>query len=384
MNDRRKVKVLHVITSLGQGGAQTVLTALVTTTADVVEHTVVSMLDDSPYGDVLRERGVNVSGLNMQRGRVSPTPFLAVRSILRTANPDIVQTWMYHADLLGGVAARLSGFHRVVWGIRNSYAHAPLTRGIVRLCALLSRWTPSIIACCSSEAARAHQALGYRRDKFRIIRNGCNLARFRPDATARGRIRQELGVSQEETLLGMVGRWDAQKDHANLLEALSHLTTHGIAFRCALVGPSMSDDNSTLVSTIHRLGLGDQTMLIGPRFDIPEIMNALDVHVLSSASEAFPNVVAESMACGTPCVATDVGDAAMIVGNPEWVAPPRSPVALAQAVERALACVRRDGRDVVGKRCRDRIEANFSLERMVDAYRVLWAEVMQNPHGRLP
>ncbi len=376
--------MLHVITSLGQGGAQAVLTALVSATADEVEHTVVSMLDDSPYGEVLRRRGVDVASLNMQRGRLAGIPLLSVRRLLRAKRPDIVQTWMYHADLLGGSMARLAGCRRVIWGIRNLHVDAPLTRGISRACALLSRWVPTAIACCSSEAARAHQALGYRREKFRVIRNGCNLARFHPDSSARDRIRLELGVRQEETLLGMVARWDVQKDHPNLLQALSYLVAHGVAFRCALVGTNMSHDNAKLLATIQRLGLEKRTMLIGPRTDIPDIMNAFDIHVLSSASEAFPNVVAESMACGTPCVTTNVGDAALIVGNPEWVAPPRNPVALAQAAERALACIRRDGRDVVGKRCRDRIAANFSLERMVNAYHALWNEVMQNPHGRLP
>ena len=383
MNACEKPKVLHLITSLAQGGAQAVLAELVSRTCGEVEHTVVSLLNEMSYAEVLRKRGIHVATLHMKRGAVPRVPLAAILRILRNVSPDIVQTWMYHADLLGGSMARLAGCRRVIWGIRNLHVDAPLTRGISRACALLSRWVPTAIACCSSEAARAHQALGYRREKFRVIRNGCNLARFHPDSSARDRIRLELGVRQEETLLGMVARWDVQKDHPNLLQALSYLVAHGVAFRCALVGTNMSHDNAKLLATIQRLGLEKRTMLIGPRTDIPDIMNAFDIHVLSSASEAFPNVVAESMACGTPCVTTNVGDAALIVGNPEWVVPPHDPVALAQALEQSLERIRRNGREALGKLCRDRIAAHFSLERMVAEYRDLWNDVVRTPTERL-
>ena len=383
MTSHKKTKILHVIGGLTLGGAQAVMTRLIENTLSDAEHTVVSMLDEGVYGKPLRRKGVCVVTLNMQPDQITKIPVLAMRSILRSAQPDIVQTWMYHADLLGGVVARLSRCNRVIWGIRHSdldpARSKARTRRIARLCAFLSRWIPSAIACCSNEAARVHQSLGYRSDKFRIIHNGYDLESFRPDAGVRSRIRSEWHISENELLLGLVGRWNAQKDHANLLQAMSRVASRGLAFRCVLVGPDMARTNPEVVELLRRhAGLQDRIMLMGPRFDIPAVMNALDIHILSSSfGEACPNVVAESMACGTPCVATDVGDAALIVGNPSWVAPPRDPAALATAIERAAGDLDRDGRDAVGSRCRDRIAANFSLARMVDAYRALWSEVAE-------
>lgn len=379
VNNDRRMRIVHIITSLASGGAQAILTTLVLKTRTDVEHTVVSMLDDGVHGETLRDRGVNVIALNMERGRITIGSFFSLLRILHSARPDVVQTWMYHADLLGGVAARLSGHMGIVWGIRHSDLNVgcnrTMTRGVARFCALLSRWIPALIACCSEEAARVHQNLGYRGDKFRIIPNGYDLSAFRPDGAARARVRSEWRIEKQELLIGLVGRWNAHKDHANLCRALSLLTAGGMPFRCVLVGPNMTKANPDVLALLRGSGLENRTILAGRRIDIPAVMNALDIHVLSSVGEAFPNVVAESMACGTPCVVTDVGDAALIVQHPGWVVPPRDPTALAKAIERAVSDVRREGRDAIGNRCRERIATDFSLEKMVTAYKTLWTEV---------
>jgi glycosyltransferase involved in cell wall biosynthesis len=385
MKKQQRIKVLHIITGLNQGGAESILSSLVLATLGDVHHTVVSMLDDGVYGGRLRDQGVRVEALNMKRGKVTLAPVLALRHILKTARPDVVQTWMYHANLLGGIVAKLTGCDNIIWGIHHSNLDSgrnkAVTIQIARFCALVSRWVPAAIACCSSEATRLHQSLGYRRDKFRIIPNGYDLACFRPDEVLRTRLRAEFGVGDNELLLGLVGRWDPQKDHANLFGALSHLAKGGMHFRCILVGSNMTNTNKGLLALIANTGLQEQIIMAGPRTDIPAIMNGLDIHVLSSMGEAFPNVVAESMACGTPCVTTNVGDAAIIVGNREWVAPPTNPAALAFCIRKVFADLQRDGRDFIGCRCRERIVANFSMERMVDSYKNLWAEVVSTNTG---
>jgi glycosyltransferase involved in cell wall biosynthesis len=372
------VRVLHVITSLGQGGAEGVLYRLVSASPPGIEHIVVSLMADAYYAPRLRTRGVEVHALNEPRGRIGVSSVVRLRRLLARMRPDIVQTWMYHADLVGGLVARWAGVRSVIWGIRNSNLDGRSSisaRTIARICARLSGWLPAGIACCSVRAARVHQALGYPASKLVVIPNGCDVSRFDADGEARASVRAQWGVLPDDVLLGMVARWDAQKDHANLLRALVRLDASGPRLRCALVGTGMDRDNRALATMLAKLGLTARTILAGPREDIPAVMNALDLHVLSSCAEAFPNVVTEAMACGTPCVVTDVGDAALIVGATGWVVPPRDAAALAGGIDDALATVTARGRAELGRACRTRVEDHFGLGRMVEAYQALWRQV---------
>ncbi len=174
-------------------------------------------------------------------------------------------------------------------------------------------------------------------------------------------------------VIGSVARWNPQKDHANLISALSLLARQGRDFRCILVGPGLERSNAELWTLIAESGLENKVVLLGPRYDIPAIMSAFDLLVLSSYTEAFPNVVAEAMACGTPCVVTDVGDAALIVGNTGWVSRPRDPHALALSIETALPAVQSAQREAISQACRQRIVETFGLERMALAYRSVWS-----------
>ena len=331
----RPLRVLHVITGLGQGGAESVLFRLATHAGEPVEHVVVSLTDEGIYGERLRAAGIEVHALGMPRGRVSLGGFLALRRLIAGKRPDAVQTWMYHADLIGGVAARLAGVRAIAWGIRNSGAHLERSsrsaRMVLRACAFLSRRVPRAIVCAAQDAAERHAAKGYRRDRMTVISNGYDLSRYAPDAQAGARMRQHWNVPADAPLIGCVARWDPLKDHANLLRAVAALVRDGrdAGLRCVLVGRGMTGENAELAALIERLGLAERIVLAGPSDDVPAVMNGLDVHVLSSCAEGFPNVVAEAMACSAYCVVTDVGDAAFIVGETGIVVPPEQPEALA-------------------------------------------------------
>lgn len=376
------MRLTHIITGLNDGGAEAVLYRLCShDTANT--HTVISLMDEGKYGPLLRQVGVTVHCLNLPRGRVHLSALWRLWRWLRQQRPDVVQTWMYHADLLGGVVARLAGVRDVVWGIRHTTLEpGKSSRGtiwIARLLASLSRRVPRRVAVCAHNAVAVHGALGYDTARMVVIPNGYNLEQFAPDAVLRDRLRAEWGVSEKLPLLGMVGRLDPQKDHANLLQALMRLRQQGENFRCVLVGAGLTEDNFTLVRHIERVGLKDQVHLLGRRNDISAVMNALDLHVLSSAfGEAFPNVLAEAMACSTPCVTTDVGDAAFIVGDTGWLVPPCDSVALAKAIGEALA-LRADGVGWQARRraARSRVVTQFGIERMVAAYCKLWRDASE-------
>jgi len=377
------MKILHVITGLNNGGAEAVLCRLVT--ADHIlgnEHVVISLMGRGSYADRIEQAGSTVECLNMPQGRITLSGVMLLYRRMKAINPDVVQTWMYHADLLGGIIARLAGFRAVVWGIRQSNTNRKENRRlnyfIIKLCAFLSHYVPARIACCSEKAIAGHLLAGYRADKFTLIPNGYPLDRACPDPEARARVRSELGLNGAGTVIGMVARFDPQKDHRTLLRALTLLTQNLCAFSCLLVGADMSPGNEELARLIGEAGIKLHTHLLGPREDIPSIMNALDLHVLSSASEGFPNVLAEAMACGTPCVSTDVGDAALIVGSAGWLVPRRNPVLLAQAITTALneRTQRPAAWEERQQACRNHIVDNFGLERMVSSYRALWQSAL--------
>jgi glycosyltransferase involved in cell wall biosynthesis len=371
--------ITHIITGLNDGGAEAVLYRLCTHDT-AFRHTVISLMHEGKYGTLLVQAGVTVHCLNLPRGQVRLAALWRLWRLLRQLRPDVVQTWMYHADLIGGVIARLAGVRNVVWGIRHTTLEpGKSSRGtiwVARLLARLSRLVPRRIAVCAHKAVAVHGALGYDTTRMVVIPNGYNLAQFAPDATARARLRAEWAVSDALPLLGMVGRFDPQKDHANLLLALDTLRQQGLSFRCVLVGAGLTESNSELARHIQHTGLKEQMLLLGQRDDIPAIMNALDVHVLSSAyGEAFPNVLAEAMACGMPCVTTDVGDAALIVCDTGWVLPPRDSEALANGIDQALKCWQhRNSWQERQRVCRQRIEAHYSLEAMVTSYSRVWRE----------
>lgn len=368
--------IVHIITGLNNGGAEAVLYRLVTNDTKH-KHVVVSLMGMGKYGPMLEEKGIEVVCLNMPQGKLTLGGVLTLWKTLRKHKPNVVQTWMYHADLVGGVIAKLAGIKQINWGIH----HTDLVPGesskatifIAKLCAKLSNFIPSKIVCCAQRSAEVHSALGYNQSKMVVIGNGYELAKYVPNVELTKQLIDELSLPNFP-VLGMVGRFDPLKNHENLLQALGLLKNKGYEFSCLLIGPNMDSNNQALGQWITDNMLSENVILLGQRPDIPAIMNTLDVHLLSSVSEAFPNVLAEAMACGTPCVTTNVGDAAVIVDNTGWVVPPKNPIALAEGIEEALLEMQNQPQTWQERQhnCRKHIEENFSIEIMIYKYHDVW------------
>jgi glycosyltransferase involved in cell wall biosynthesis len=367
------VKVLHVTTSLGQGGAETVLFRLVGA-SPMIQHRV-ALLGDAytHYVPYLRDLGVDVDKVGLDRG-VTPLPgMMRLYQSIRQFSPDVVQTWMYHANLFGGLAARAAGVPRIFWGIRSharSAAAPASTRIVSSLCGFLSSRVPTGIISCSERARTSHIAQGYEASKFLVIPNGYDLSTFRPDESLRRRFREELGLDRHDVVVGMVARWHTDKDHANLLAAMRIVWRTQPQVRLVLAGFDMVAENTALLQLVNSADGKHRTMLLGRRDDVAAVMNGLDLHVLSSSTEGFPNAIAEAMACGTPCVSTDVGDASLIIGETGLVAPSGNPGALASAIDSALRAFS------IGRRnenCVNLIRDRFSMDRMAASYLDTWA-----------
>ena len=370
-------RIVHVITGLGDGGAEAVLYRLCT--ADTANrHTVISLMDHGKYGAMLEAAGISIITLGLQHGKVTLASFWRLHCAIRDLRPDAVQTWMYHADLLGGLAARIAGVRNVTWGIHNTTLDTKQSRRstilIAKICALLSRRIPLKIVCCAEKSRLAHAEMGYDIERMRVIPNGYDLSIFKPDPTVGAALRSDLGLGITELVIGCVARFDPMKDHENLLKALALLRLRGQAPTCLLIGAGLDAENRQIADWITQYAPGGQVRLLGRRGDIPALMNALDLHVMSSLSEAFPNVLAEAMACGTPCVSTDVGDAAAILGETGRIVPPCDPAALADGIAEMLTARYAPEWSLRRSAARAHVAENFSLARMVEAYNRAWDE----------
>lgn len=370
------MKVFHIITGLNDGGAEAVLYRMCITDT-IATHVVVSMMGPGKYGPLLEEAGVEVYYLNMPRGRVSLSGLARLYRTLKQIKPDIVQTWMYHADIIGGLVSWVAGFKYIFWGVHHSILEKKVSKRstilIAKLSAKLSNYLPHSIICCADKALTVHTEVGYQKDKMVVVYNGYQLDKFYINKPLGSNVRAELNIKDNEIVLGMVSRFDPQKDHENLLQSLALVKKELPAFKCLLVGADLNENNTILVAQVELLELESNIILLDQRDDIPAIMNALDIHLLSSFTEGFPNVLCEAMACGTPCVTTDVGDAAMIVGNTGWVVPPRDARALADATLQAI----NEKKNTLAWQQREltaqqRIVDNFSIQTMVNNYHKVW------------
>lgn len=382
------ITIAHIITGLGQGGAETMLLKLLQQT-DRTKFSVrvISLLaPPGPIAARIEALGIPVAALGIGRRVPNPAGLWRLAAMLREGRPDLVQTWMYHADLVGGVAAKLASIRLpVIWNIRQSNFDPKQSRRrtihLARLCAALSSRVPARIICCSNVARRVHVAMGYDERKFQVIPNGFDLVAFRPDPDARVALRDELGLSADTRLIGMVARFDPQKDHQTFIRAAGLMHGRLPNVHYVLCGTGVDSANAELMTWIERAGLTGVCHLLGQRNDIARITTALDLATLSSAyGEGFPNVLGEAMACEVPCVATNVGDSAHVIGDAGRVVPPRDPEALASAWSELLVAGESAIRDL-GKRARRRIVDNFSIAGVARTYEATYQSVTTSTVG---
>ena len=379
---RAPVKVMHVITSLDVGGAESQLARLVASGgAGAVSHSVVSLKPGGGLRAVVEDLGIGVRDLGVGRKPSAVAGLARLAKLIRTTRPAVVHSWLYHADLLATLALALSGRRRetrLIWGVRNSdmdmRRYARSSRYILKVLPRLSSRTDLVL--CNSEAGRTvHGRLGYRPPRWRVVPNGVDVERFRPRLDERAAIRAELGLNDEQFVIGMCARVDPKKDHGTFVKAAVTLAETVPEARFVLIGAGTDEPGSPLDRAVVRSGIGNRIVRLGLRSDVGRLHAALDVATLSSAfGEGFPNVVAEAMACGVPCVATDVGDSAAIVGNTGFVVPPRDPAALA-AGWNGLWKEGRDAREERGAAARRRVSDRYSLVSMVGAYHALYGEL---------
>lgn len=368
------MKIVHVITGLNDGGAEHTLFKICKHDK-FNEHIVVSLTGSGKYTPLLKKLEIEV--YNLEANFFSAHKFFFLIKLLRLLNPNIVQTWLVHADLIGGIAARLAGIKNVIWNIRYSN----LERGkakittvlIVKILSKLSFFIPKLIIIVSKKAKKIYETKGYDKKKLIFIPNGYDLSSLSIHESKKITFYKKNNINKGVPLIGNVARYDPKKDHPNLINALSIIRSKNIEFFCILFGNNIDQDNIELISQIKKLKLSNYVKLFGQNKNIPEVMNGLDIYIQSSSyGEGFPNVVAEAMACGTPCVVTDVGDAALIVDKNGWIVPPNNSQKLANAIEKAISEMKSINWNKRCEEARVRIEKNYDIHNMIKLYDDVW------------
>lgn len=380
------MKALHIITALNFGGAEAMLAKLVDEHAMRAAHpdpVVLSLLPLGRVGRQMADRGVAVETLSMTGLHHLPGAMTRLARIVRRHDPGLIQGWMYHGNIaaLWAAKAARSGTP-LLWNIRHSLhdimVEKPMSRLVIRMGARLSR-RPRAIIYNSAASLEQHQALGFAGGGATVIPNGFDHQLFRPDGPdrdCRTMLRQRFAIPDDPIVVAVVARHHPMKDHATAIEAAGRARQMGHDIHLLLAGAGTDRLPPDMLAACRRLIPQDRVSFLGDRRDVAEWMPGCDIVALASAwGEGFPNILGEAMACGVPCVATDIGDSKAIMGDAGICVAPRDAPAMAAAIH-ALADMGRDGRQRMGAKGRQRVVEQFSLPGIAARYADLYDAAM--------
>lgn len=373
---KRKVKVLHIITGLGIGGAETMLYKLLTRLSldEQSQHFVLSLIKPGPYKEKIADLGVNVISLNIQG--ISSLP-VAIWSLLKTARmiqPDVVQGWMYHGNLFASISKlALPKTVKVIWNVRHSLydfsKETTATKWLIKFSAKISGFC-DLILYNSSISRIQHEHAGFTSCLGKVIPNGFETEIFCPNMQFREKIRCELGISDTTKIITHIGRFHSAKNHLGFIRAVIPVLEKNSHTVVVMVGLNIDANNEHLTTQIPS-ELRSRFHLLGLRRDIPEIMTASDILVMSSDTEGFPNVIGEAMSSGLPVVTTDAGESRTVVGDIGIVVPIGDMEALSDAIL-SLIELDREAFEDLRLLSRQQITLNYSLDAISSQYKELY------------
>jgi glycosyltransferase involved in cell wall biosynthesis len=374
------MKILHLITDLDVGGAEVMLFNLACEHHKKgIEMCVVGLTGDGLIGERIKQLGITVKSLGMRPGILDIQALTSLDKIVRDFKPDIIQSWMYHSDLIGSLLAIKRRNIPVLWGLHHTINETgsmkTATIFIVKLNAFLSRWLPSKIICCSNATYKTHMDLGFISDKMIVIQNGIDIEKFQIDDSARHSVRSDLGLGKSIPLIGMLARFHPQKDHRTFILAAEILISMIPDVHFILAGKDIETGNSKLVSWIKSAGLEKHFHLLGLRADSSRLYAALDIGTLSSANgEGLPISICEAMACGLPCVVTDIGDSSEVIGETGITVQPGNPIELANGWKKILS-LNAEEYAKMRIQARSRIERLYNIIETADRYHNIYLSI---------
>lgn len=369
------MKIVHIIIGLNIGGAELMLKRLVLegSSDSTVNHIVISLGELGPIGSALREEGLTVYALEMSAVSHIPYTILKLRNLLKKIQPDVVQTWMYHADFIGGLVAKSLGINRIIWGIRTTdvtQGNSQLTIKLSKICSKLSYYVPDKIICAATTSKNHHISIGYDENKMLVIPNGYNINDLIATDKDGLELRKQLNLNSEDIVIGSVGRYNPVKNQKLFVEVASILTKQLSNLKFMMVGRGNTIENKELFELINRYGLIDNFRLLGERNDVPICLKAMDIFCLHSKTEGFPNVLVEALANNVVCVSTDVGDARQILKQYGTLASEYSSQSLATAIQANIDQI--DNSNLQSNQALRYIRDTYSIEKVYAKFSEAW------------
>jgi glycosyltransferase involved in cell wall biosynthesis len=371
------MRVVHIITGLEEGGAESLLYNLVITDMKN-EHIVISLQNLDKYGSKLKEKSVVVFSMGMEINFSLIFKIFNLIKNIKKLKPSVIQTWMYHANLIGGFASMICGVDKLFWSLHHhklSNNEKFWTKISCYLGGKLSSFIPNKIVSVSDRCTEHHISIGYCSKKLVLISNGINTNLFNIEPRVNNKYINTLNPSSDLILIGMAARYNVSKDFKSLIKSISIVQKEFQNFNCIAVGPNVTRNNKELMNIVMKNNVSNYFIPLGPQDDLSSFYNAIDINILSSNSESFGLVLAEAMACGTPCISSDVGEARKIIGNTGWIVPKNSYEILAKKIKYAIISKKQNHNSWLIRKdnCRKRIIKHYSLNNMINKYINIWS-----------
>ena len=363
-------KIIFICPDINSGGAENIIFNLAKAISknDIL---LISLTDIGYYGSILRKEGYKIYSLNMKKNIFVFFKIFYLLILIIRFKPRIIQTWLYHANLIGGIAAKLLGVKQIYWTIHHDFEYRNLYMKLeMRILVFLSYIIPDKIIYGSNPVKNNHVSNGYSREKSIVINNGVSTSKFRPISKLRDSIRKDLNINKHCLLLGNIARYNPLKDHETLLKALIILKNKDINFKCILIGQGLSNKNKELQIKVKNYGLQDNVILYGKTHEINKILNAFDINILTSKKECSPISLIESMSSGIPCISTNVGDAIELIGDSGWVVNTSDHNAIAKLIMDIN--LDKNILKINSKIARKRVEDFYPIEKMINKYQKLY------------
>ena len=379
--DKTKIKIVHIINDLSPGGAEKMLLNLVSNTdKSKFDIYVLSLQDKGEVAFDIEKNGVPVFCFHIFKKYDFIFKFLKLLFTLVKINPNIVHTWMYHSNLIGGIAAKLATSSKIMWSIHSTTLDpGPEKFGtmlVIKLSTFLSKIIPDNIILCSKASYQFHKSIGYKKNSMDIIPNGIDLKRFKYSTNGKLNLINKLKIDPESKFIGMVGRYHSMKRHDIFLHAAKIIINKYPSIHFILCGTGVDDSNNKLVNLVNQFDLGNNVHLLGYISDMSDLYSSLDIlAVTSSYGESFPLTICEAMACNVPVVATNVGDTSYIMDTKSMTIPINEPMLLAEKCCEILS-LNEKSRTNVTEKSRLRIEKLFDIKIIEEKYRNSYVKLL--------
>ncbi len=370
-------KIAIISTCLDRGGAENALLNLLKTVErERYAPTVFSLRPIGSLGDEIKALGIETASANLI-GRMNLMGGIkSIKRWLSVTRPDLIQGWMYHGNLSGSIGSRR---HPVIWSIHSFPNAAALCATTTKLAVTLSRKISHshsrAIIYCSRHALDLHTRLGFQSEIVEFIPNGIDTKRFTNSPSLKSDARRQFGIHPQNLAVGMAARYHPVKGHADFVRAAAQIAQSRANVQFLLCGRGVTPENDPLKAAIQKTGMAERFRLVGEQADMCAFYAALDILASSSVSEAFPLSLCEASCMGVPCVATDAGDSAEIIGNPDLIVPCSDPTRLAEKIVWLLD-LDSESRSQLGQNARTRVEEQFSVLRMAAGYADVWERVL--------